>query len=71
MFSKCQTVDDLFTQAAHMCANLPCIGYRELLSEEDEKQSNGRVFKKVFYALLNMAGLDKNINKLAVALNNN
>lgn len=71
MFSKCQTVDDLFTQAAHMCANLPCIGYRELLSEEDEKQPNGRVFKKMIlgnYKWLSYAEADARIDNFGRGL---
>ena len=47
MFENCTTVDELFIQAVHMFPSKPCVGTRELLSEEDEMQANGRVFKKV------------------------
>ncbi|OWF44421.1 long-chain-fatty-acid--CoA ligase 4-like [Mizuhopecten yessoensis] len=47
LFPDCSTVDDLFVRAVQLYAAKPCLGTRELLSEEDEKQPNGRVFKKV------------------------
>ncbi|XP_076436077.1 long-chain-fatty-acid--CoA ligase 4-like isoform X2 [Babylonia areolata] len=47
LFPECVTVDDLFVRAVRMYASTRCLGTREVLCEEDEKQPNGRVFKKV------------------------
>ncbi|XP_025080298.1 long-chain-fatty-acid--CoA ligase 4-like isoform X2 [Pomacea canaliculata] len=47
LFPECVTLDDLFVRAVKLYANEKCLGTRELLREEDEKQPNGRVFKKV------------------------
>lgn len=44
---KCDTLDDLFSNAVQSYSTRKCLGYREVLREEDEKQPNGRVFKKV------------------------
>ena len=41
-------MDSVFQYAAKKFSRLPCLGTRELLSEEDEKQPDGKVFKKVF-----------------------
>lgn len=45
--NECDTLDDLFVNSVRKFSNLKCLGYRELLREEDEIQPNGRVFKKV------------------------
>lgn len=44
-----RTVDKVFEDAAKTFAEYPCLGTRELLSEEDEKQPDGKVFKKVCF----------------------
>nr|CAB3219804.1 long-chain-fatty-acid--CoA ligase 1 [Phallusia mammillata] len=44
-----KTMDKIFEDAAKTHANLPCLGTRELLSEEDEKQPDGKVFKKAIF----------------------
>lgn len=44
---ECDTLDDLFNNAVQLYSTRKCLGYREILREEDEKQPNGRVFKKV------------------------
>lgn len=41
------TLDQLFKQSVEKHGNRGCMGTRELIAEEDEIQSNGRVFKKV------------------------
>jgi len=46
-FPDCQTLDDLIIQAVRVYGSKKCLGTREMLREEEEKQSNGRVFKKV------------------------
>lgn len=47
LFPECQTLDDLLIRAVRTYSSKRCLGTRELLSEEDEMQPNGRVFKKV------------------------
>ena len=41
------TLDKVFEYAAQNFPQRDCLGTRELLSEEDELQPNGKVFKKV------------------------
>lgn len=41
------TLDKMFEHAAQKFPQRDCLGTRELLSEEDELQPNGKVFKKV------------------------
>lgn len=44
-----KTMPEIFDDACKKFTNDPCMGTRELLSEEDEKQPNGKVFKKAIY----------------------
>ncbi|XP_028276334.1 long-chain-fatty-acid--CoA ligase 3a [Parambassis ranga] len=41
------TLDKVFEYAATRFPHRDCLGTREVISEEDERQSNGKVFKKV------------------------
>ncbi|CAJ1066062.1 long-chain-fatty-acid--CoA ligase 3 isoform X1 [Xyrichtys novacula] len=41
------TLDKMFEYAATRFPRRDCLGTREVISEEDERQSNGKVFKKV------------------------
>lgn len=41
------TLDKMFEYAARRFPKRDCLGTREVLSEEDEPQPNGKVFKKV------------------------
>ncbi|XP_013383556.1 long-chain-fatty-acid--CoA ligase 4 [Lingula anatina] len=45
----CDTVDELFKRAVDNYGPNRCLGKRELLSEEDEKQPSGKVFKKAIF----------------------
>lgn len=47
------TVDKMFEYAARRFAQRDCLGTREVLSEEDELQPNGKVFKKVILGKYN------------------
>lgn len=47
MFPECRTLAELFDRACSHYATLPSLGTREVLSEEEEKQPNGKIFKKV------------------------
>lgn len=47
LWPECSTLDDLFIRAVKLYGSRPCFGTRQLLSEEDEVQPNGKVFKKV------------------------
>lgn len=44
---KVDTLDKMFEYAASRFPKRDCLGTREVLSEEDELQPNGKVFKKV------------------------
>ena len=46
-FPGTDTLDDLFARAVRVYNVGDCLGTRELLSEHDEVQPNGKVFKKV------------------------
>lgn len=41
------TLDKMFEYTAMRFPHRDCLGTREVISEEDERQSNGKVFKKV------------------------
>lgn len=43
----CVTLDDLFKQAVHRFGHQHCLGTREVLSEEEQLQENGKLFKQV------------------------
>ncbi|KAG9343144.1 hypothetical protein JZ751_014116 [Albula glossodonta] len=43
----CDTLDKVFEYAARRFPRRHCLGTREVISEEDEPQPNGKVFKKV------------------------
>ncbi|XP_075429570.1 long-chain-fatty-acid--CoA ligase 4 isoform X2 [Ascaphus truei] len=45
--SGADTLDKLFQHAVSKFGNRDCLGTRELLNEENEKQPNGKVFKKL------------------------
>lgn len=45
------TLDKLFNHAVQRFASAHCLGTRDVLSEENEIQPNGKVFKKVWYTL--------------------
>lgn len=47
------TLDKMFEYAARRFPNRDCLGTREVLSEEDEVQPNGKVFKKVILGKYN------------------
>lgn len=46
-FPDCKSVDDLFNLAVRLYGPTDCLGSRELISEEDEVQPNGKLFSKV------------------------
>lgn len=53
-FPGADTLDKLFDHAVAKFGRKDCLGTRELLSEENEMQPNGKVFKKVtMYDFLN------------------
>lgn len=51
-FPGIDTLDKLFKHAVQRYGPDPCLGTREILSEENEIQPNGKVFKKVRRVLL-------------------
>uniref|UniRef100_A0AAX7TZI8 long-chain-fatty-acid--CoA ligase n=1 Tax=Astatotilapia calliptera TaxID=8154 RepID=A0AAX7TZI8_ASTCA len=46
------TLDKMFEYAAKRFPKRDCLGTREVLSEEDERQPNGKIFKKVRHVIL-------------------
>ncbi|BFZ00564.1 hypothetical protein BsWGS_03603 [Bradybaena similaris] len=47
IFPECKTLDDLFSRACSIYPNHPCLGTRDVISEDDEVQPNGKTFKKL------------------------
>nr|CAD7452760.1 unnamed protein product [Timema tahoe] len=45
--SGIDTMSKMFHFAAKLHSNKPCLGTRQILSDDDEKQPNGRIFKKL------------------------
>lgn len=48
-FPDCSTLDEFFSRAVQRFGSKACLGSRQLLSEEDEVQPNGKVFRKVTF----------------------
>ena len=46
-YNNFRTVDKIFADTAATYPNNPCLGTRTMISEEDVKQADGKVFKKV------------------------
>lgn len=60
--SKCQTISELFKKTVEYNGNRPCVGYRDVIGEEEQKQPNGRVFRKLIlddYQWINYNELDR------------
>ncbi|XP_053328966.1 long-chain-fatty-acid--CoA ligase 4 isoform X2 [Spea bombifrons] len=65
------TLDKLFQHAVARFAKKDCLGTRELLSEENEKQPNGKVFKKLIqgdYKWLNYEEVNTRVTNLGSGL---
>jgi len=48
-FDGCKSLDDLFVRAVSLYGPCNCLGSRELISEEDEMQPNGKIFRKAVF----------------------
>ncbi|XP_039611902.1 long-chain-fatty-acid--CoA ligase 3a [Polypterus senegalus] len=53
LYPGCDTLDKVFEYAKTKFGKNDCLGTRELISEEDELQPNGKVFKKVILGQYN------------------
>ncbi|KAM9324870.1 long-chain-fatty-acid--CoA ligase 4 [Gastrophryne carolinensis] len=65
------TLDKLFEHAVTKFGKKDCLGTRELLSEENEKQPNGKVFKKLIlgeYKWLNYEEVDARVSHFGSGL---
>ncbi|XP_075040431.1 long-chain-fatty-acid--CoA ligase 4 isoform X1 [Mixophyes fleayi] len=65
------TLDKLFQHAVSKFGKKDCLGTRELLSEENEKQPNGKVFKKLIlgeYKWLNYEEVSTRVHHLGSGL---
>ncbi|XP_029463477.1 long-chain-fatty-acid--CoA ligase 4 isoform X1 [Rhinatrema bivittatum] len=70
-FPGADTLDKLFQHAVSKFGKKDCLGTRELLSEENEKQPNGKVFKKLIlgdYKWLSYEEVDVKVNNLGSGL---
>jgi long-chain acyl-CoA synthetase len=48
-FPGCNSLDELYERAVNLHRDADCLGVRELLSEEDEMQPNGKIFRKAVF----------------------
>uniref|UniRef100_A0A8D0L0U4 long-chain-fatty-acid--CoA ligase n=1 Tax=Sphenodon punctatus TaxID=8508 RepID=A0A8D0L0U4_SPHPU len=65
------TLDKLFDHAVATFGEKDCLGTRELLSEENEMQPNGKVFKKLIlgnYSWLNYEDVNQKVNHFGSGL---
>ncbi|NXC48843.1 ACSL4 ligase, partial [Penelope pileata] len=65
------TLDKLFDHALAKFAKKDCLGTREILSEENEMQPNGKVFKKLIlgtYRWLSYEEVNQKVNRLGSGL---
>ncbi|NP_001090679.1 long-chain-fatty-acid--CoA ligase 3 [Xenopus tropicalis] len=53
LYTGCDTLDKVFKHGTELFKHKDCLGTREVLSEEDEVQPNGKVFKKVILGRYN------------------
>ncbi|KAG8580784.1 hypothetical protein GDO81_007412 [Engystomops pustulosus] len=53
LYPGCDTLDKVFKHATELFSTKGCLGTREVLSEEDEVQPNGKIFKKVILGQYN------------------
>lgn len=68
---EADTLDKLFQHAAAKFATKDCLGTREILCEENEKQPNGKVFKKLIlgeYKWLSYEEINTRVNHLGSGL---
>ncbi|XP_029471437.1 long-chain-fatty-acid--CoA ligase 3 [Rhinatrema bivittatum] len=59
LYPGSDTLDKVFEHAKNKFKNQDCLGMRELLSEEDEIQPNGKVFKKVIFGQYNWLSFEE------------
>ncbi|XP_078068048.1 long-chain-fatty-acid--CoA ligase 4 isoform X2 [Mustelus asterias] len=70
-FPGLDTLDKLFEAAVKQFQKQNCLGTRELLSEENEVQINGKVFKKLIlgeYKWLSYQEVDQHVNRFGSGL---
>ncbi|KAG8553640.1 hypothetical protein GDO81_003497 [Engystomops pustulosus] len=70
-FPGVDTLDKLFQHAVEKFGSKDCLGTREILSEENEKQPNGKVFKKLIlgeYKWLSYEEVNTRVNHLGSGL---
>lgn len=66
-----QTMDELTRKAVHKFGDRPCFGTREVLGESEEKQKDGKIFKKLVlgdYQWLTYTEVDKKIDLIGKGL---
>ncbi|XP_077554210.1 acyl-CoA synthetase long-chain isoform X3 [Haemaphysalis longicornis] len=66
-----RTMDELTRKAVHTFGDRPCLGSREVLGESEEKQADGKVFKKLVlgdYKWLSYNEVDRKIDLIGRGL---
>ncbi|XP_057175084.1 long-chain-fatty-acid--CoA ligase 4b [Triplophysa rosa] len=70
-FEGDDTLDKLFLHAVKRFSHAPCLGTREVLSEEEETQPNGKIFKKLVlgnYSWLTYEDINQAVEKFGSGL---
>ncbi|KAK4336910.1 hypothetical protein RND71_043475 [Anisodus tanguticus] len=65
---ECQTISELFCNNVKRFGSRKCLGYREVFGEEDEKQADGKIFRKLIlgdYKWLTYNDVNEKVNNLA------
>lgn len=64
----CETLTELFRKNVKRFGDRKCLGYREIFGEEDERQADGKVFRKLIlgdYIWLTYKQVDEKVENLA------
>lgn len=67
----CETLATLFKNNVQRFGDRKCLGYREMFGEEDEKQADGKIFRKLIlgdYVWLTYNEVDEKVDNLAKGL---
>uniref|UniRef100_A0A0K0EST5 long-chain-fatty-acid--CoA ligase n=1 Tax=Strongyloides stercoralis TaxID=6248 RepID=A0A0K0EST5_STRER len=71
LFDNCPTLGHIWNKYCELYEELPCFGTREIITTENEKQADGRMFQKAelgYYEWMSFGEVDEKITNLANAL---
>ncbi len=68
LIDECLNVSEIFSKAVQLYKDKRCLGYRQILETEDEKQSDGKIFRKSVsgvYQWFTYREIDERVNYIA------